>query len=48
MVSFFINFENYINVVEHFLQKFLKKTFHFVTLLFLKKRAIIYSFKRKP
>lgn len=25
MVSFFINFENYINVVEHFLQKFLKK-----------------------
>lgn len=25
MVSFFIDFENYINVVEHFLQKFLKK-----------------------
>ena len=25
MVSFFIDFENYINVVEHFLQKFFKK-----------------------
>ena len=28
--------------------KISQKTFRFVTLLFLKKRAIIYSFKRKP